>query len=101
MAARKVLQPVIRVRGAINYAGVVMMELVQVLHRMPDEVRQKVERFISYKGQGLDATLEERHSNVKALVGRGGPPYAGIRRRSPPSTFLCTVLQVQFLFRAS
>jgi hypothetical protein len=35
-------------------------------------VRQKVERFISYKGQGLDSTLEERHSNVKALVGRGG-----------------------------
>jgi hypothetical protein len=58
--------------GATNYAWAVLSELITLLHRVGVEVRQKVERFISYKGQGLDATLEERHSNVKALVGRGG-----------------------------
>lgn len=68
-AGRKVLLPTEAVRGAPNYARAGSLEHVKVQFLAPKEVRDFIEKNISYRGQGWDAKLEERNAHAKVLVG--------------------------------
>jgi len=49
-AARKLLLPVIGVRGSVNYFPTVIREIITVQHRVSRRVREQIERFTSYLG---------------------------------------------------
>jgi len=67
-AARKVLLPFIAARGHANYMRAIIMDIVRVEFQCTPEVRELVERFRTYKGQGLDYKLEEANAVVKSFL---------------------------------
>ena len=68
-AARKLLLPTLCTRGCVNYFPTVLLEIITVQHRVHARVRQQIERFTSYKGQGWDWKMEERNRDAKLLLG--------------------------------
>ena len=67
-AARKILLPFIAARGHANYMRAIIMDIIRVEFQCTPEVRELVERFRTYKGQGLDYKLEEANAVVKSFL---------------------------------
>jgi hypothetical protein len=67
-AARKVMIPLYFARGSLNYGPGVLEEVLSRCGRMPKEVREMVELFYSFRGQGWDWLQEVRHRRILRAV---------------------------------